>query len=423
MTRKNLKSKNTRNVYDNIDNCNISDDDENHEKNLYNVEKIVDKKIFANGEAKYQVKWEGYPDSKNTWEPLENLLYVIEMVEQFEVLLVEKEKEKFSLEIVSTWQNDDVDVKDSNIKINEPKQKNLLPDNDDEDAYSKLSKTQKRKKIVEQYEEEVNLLSKIDDEDPKDRNVLEENNKDDFEYDKNQLIMEGQNNEDKKINKNDKKIESKLNLNADKKEIKKLPKKKLLPLEGHFKYKDKPKQIILAVSKKDSCLRFKLSWYPRADGTIPFNSSFTSEQIREFDPIFLLDYYESKVVLCPKKSRNNNEQRPNSEEELQFRHANVVDTYENKKNCMEFLSKSSKPVIDEVIRINPIDKAAAWEEEQETKTSEEKQRVNNNNSIRDIDISEDYHKSKDISKDVSVEREACYDKSLNFIENEIESLC
>ena len=158
---------------------------------------------------------------------------------------------------------------------------------------------------------------------------------------------------------------------------------------------------------------------------MPFSSSFTSEQLREFDPIFLLDYYESKVVLCPKKPRNTNKKSPNSEEELQFKHSNVVDTYENTKNCMEFSSKSSKPIIEEIQlhHVNTIDKAAACEKEQETKTSEEKQRVNNNNSIINMDTSESYRESKDISKDIFVEPEACYDKSLNFIENEIESLC
>ena len=37
---------------------------------LYQVEKIVD---GPNDKSQFFIKWEGYPDDQNTWEPLENL--------------------------------------------------------------------------------------------------------------------------------------------------------------------------------------------------------------------------------------------------------------------------------------------------------------------------------------------------------------
>lgn len=40
--------------------------------------------IFLQGKERYKVRWVGYPASNDTWEPRENLLPCIEMVEDFE---------------------------------------------------------------------------------------------------------------------------------------------------------------------------------------------------------------------------------------------------------------------------------------------------------------------------------------------------
>lgn len=42
------------------------------EEEEYSVEKILDKRTKG-GKTEYLIKWEGYPDSENTWEPDENL--------------------------------------------------------------------------------------------------------------------------------------------------------------------------------------------------------------------------------------------------------------------------------------------------------------------------------------------------------------
>ena len=53
------------------------------EDNFYTVERILKrqkkgKKLF------YLVKWEGYPDTQATWEPIKNLRNVRKMVRDFE---------------------------------------------------------------------------------------------------------------------------------------------------------------------------------------------------------------------------------------------------------------------------------------------------------------------------------------------------
>jgi hypothetical protein len=51
---------------------------------LYEVEDILDKRYnIKTGQEEYRVKWEGYPESQATWEPISNLQYVLELIQEF----------------------------------------------------------------------------------------------------------------------------------------------------------------------------------------------------------------------------------------------------------------------------------------------------------------------------------------------------
>ena len=60
------------------------------EEDVYSVERVVDKRITKDNLVQYLIKWEGYPDSENTWESAENC-NCPELIRKFEENLIKSE--------------------------------------------------------------------------------------------------------------------------------------------------------------------------------------------------------------------------------------------------------------------------------------------------------------------------------------------
>ena len=50
---------------------------------FYNIEKVLDRKK-VNGRFEYKIKWEGYPLSQSTWEPMKNLLNAKALIDEYD---------------------------------------------------------------------------------------------------------------------------------------------------------------------------------------------------------------------------------------------------------------------------------------------------------------------------------------------------
>ena len=64
------------------------------EDQVYIVEKVVSKRKAKGGKTEYLIKWQGYEESDNTWEPEDNVSD--DLITEFELEQNPKEKKKKS---------------------------------------------------------------------------------------------------------------------------------------------------------------------------------------------------------------------------------------------------------------------------------------------------------------------------------------
>jgi len=133
----------------------------------YVVEKVVDKKILDDGSITYLIKWEGYPDNENTWEPKENITSK-NLIAQFEKNLKSKEdQEKANEEKELISEEKTLTTEESNVTGRRNKRKSSAIENAPSETSDEKTNTKKennRKKVLKQetIAEEDSTAKKVD---------------------------------------------------------------------------------------------------------------------------------------------------------------------------------------------------------------------------------------------------------------------
>ena len=94
---------------------------------FYTIEKILDRRKIRD-KYQYKIKWEGYPMTQCTWEPIENLKNALYLVEEFNKnhpMKNNKSKNNKDLKVLNKKRNNE--QKEENI--NAPKEENNIQNN------------------------------------------------------------------------------------------------------------------------------------------------------------------------------------------------------------------------------------------------------------------------------------------------------
>ena len=98
---------------------------------LYNIEKILDRRK-VNGRFEYKIKWEGYPMSQSTWEPMKNLETAKELVEEYNLshpILTQPKSKTKSVKKDNTFIHKKKD-RDNDVKIENEEKYKEIPQNE-----------------------------------------------------------------------------------------------------------------------------------------------------------------------------------------------------------------------------------------------------------------------------------------------------
>ncbi len=389
------------------------------ESQEYAVEKILDMKIIDD-QVYYLIKWEGYPESESTWEPIEHLTNILHLVEEFRA----QRLTKAPLSIPDNLSSIPHEVQKSQYsqKKAKPSQSPLLKELQSEagtiykkrkissQSVHKPSQSQTQSEVVMEVENSNSQKVSSSEYDLFEAGVTVKGGRSGTEsldvtnktfskaynsFKTTQEILEGL----RKENKLEKTRRSRL-LYPDNHKVQKIhlinedgntvtdysykssadsdntqqqtksqivegslgvqvlkslslsqDNQSVQKTQGSLSY-DKPRKIItIKQRKKGAGFWFLVEWEERRNGFKPQNSYVSNEELKETDPKFLLNFYESKIVVFPKNEliddvdnsqeesktetnqpKSSNEKENENSEEQPKQKKKVILTNSNKKN-------------------------------------------------------------------------------------------
>jgi hypothetical protein len=248
------------------------------EESVYDVEQIVGKRI-RKGKIYYLVKWDGYPSDQNTWEPIDNLLNVIDLIEEYEKVDNQVNNKK---------------VKKTRIKINDTS----------EDSLS-LKDENSMHNLIDRYKE-YGINEILNKEKTPNDNILG-------------LCISSVNTSHEAhanltlVNKNIEKIDiNKVTKNNT--SINSVNKNKISnQISKHYQNNSKSPDLNINIPRlikyakfSDKKMFFMIEWEKRKDGSQPGESLLTHEFVKKNYPYILIEFYEARI-RCVKMDGLNNE--------------------------------------------------------------------------------------------------------------------
>ena len=94
----------------------VESEQEQSDEQEYSVEKIIDKRCNLKGQISYLIKWKGYEDIDNTWEPIDNL-YCLDLIKEFE--RSHKTDLEFSEKGMEDFKTEDIIIPETNKESNQ----------------------------------------------------------------------------------------------------------------------------------------------------------------------------------------------------------------------------------------------------------------------------------------------------------------
>ena len=257
---------------------NYDDDVNMNEEEQYEVEEILEKKKVG-GKWKYKIKWVGYSVDQCTWEPMENLDNVLEMLAEFEADWTRKEEMK--IEKKPSLKNSN--LRDSKLeKKKEEIKKRRRPDEDDEDSSHPSPPQNNVNPSTLNSNHFKNSQSKLD-----------------------QFAKKSDKFHKKSENEKKEKIEKSGALRYSKVDEIVLADDESPKIIGSVEI-DKPKRLITAkLNSQTNEVNCLVEWEFRQSGIKPSDCYVSNKVLRERFPYLLLDFYESRLrfpALHEKKS-------------------------------------------------------------------------------------------------------------------------